>query len=392
MQGVIEQWKNGYYGNDRRLIEVDTIVPGTGDTELYTLPNFGMNCYMIKLHVEGTVEDDTTGALTLATNLASRLCDITIETGDGKKFIDLHANGGVQVATAANNSTIDPGDIRMYASPFLLHDELDRTDKASSWVTDGGGTVLNVSFDIMIPVYIDAGEQAHRYKFRWGLTTGATGTIYSAGAADFNADAWTVQVLVDLIPPDIKMQKFGCKFQSVPVVVGDQFINSRLSKGIIVDTYIMHSPLPANVDDIFIDNGDAKIFHTEFDSYINMCSSLYGYCHGLYGIMNERTIFAGTSLEQGGFYNTVYFTMGQVGVTEQMKIEARIVTAAQTLRIGELRVVPLGRPAQPAEQITTTPAAKSPQQITLANNSSAAFKPQVQRGRGRGFLGAFLPQ
>ncbi len=42
MQGVIEQWKNGYYGNDRRLIEVDTIVPGAGDTELYTLPNFGM--------------------------------------------------------------------------------------------------------------------------------------------------------------------------------------------------------------------------------------------------------------------------------------------------------------------------------------------------------------
>ena len=390
MLSVIEQWKQNYYSHERRLIEVDTIVPGTGDSELYTLPNFGMNCYAIKLHVEGTVQDDATGALTLATNLASRLTDITIETGDGKKFIDLHANGGVQVATAANNPTIDPGDVRMYASPFLLHDELDRLDKASSWVTDGGGTELRVSFDIVIPVYVDAGEQAHRYKFRWGLTTGAAGTIYSAGAADFNADAWTVQVLVELLPPEVKMQKFGIKFQSVPVVVGDQFINNRLSKGIIVDHYIMHSPLPANVDDIFIDNGDAKLFHTEYDSEINMCSSVYGYCHGLYGIMNERTIGAGTSLEQGGFYNVVYFPMGQVGVTEQMKIEARIATAIQTMRIGELRVVPLGRPAQPAEQVTTTPAAKSPQQITLANNSSAAYKPQVQRSRG--LFGAFLPQ
>lgn len=395
VMSVVEQWKRNFYSQNRRVMEIDTITPGSGDTELYTLPQFGFNTYALRMHFEGTVTDDTTGAVTLATNLMSRMMDIEIQTGEGSKFIKLNGNGGVQVLTTAKNPTIDPGDVRLMGSPFLQWDELDRFDEASGNVTDGAGTALTCNFDIIVPIFIASGEAPHKYRFRWRLTTGTSGTIYATNGAKVASDSWTCQILAELLPPDAMIQKFGFQAQSIGIVVGDNYIQSKLSKNVNIDTYVFHSPLPANLDDVNVDNGDAKIYDTEFDNLLDITGGKYGHCEAMYGIFSSRNGGVAGIVQQiqGGFFNTLYLEMGQALITDALKFKVDLATASQTMRIGELSLVAPGRPATRAEQVTTMPQAPPAVEVVAGGQQNAVFTQTSQNTTNRqGILGLFRPR
>jgi hypothetical protein len=363
---LYRKWREQYDRTACRLIEVNTIAYPLNaiatDTELFTLPNFNSDTMMLRFRFNILVTDDTVALLQFVTNLVARLFDVRIYSAEGKMQMNLGGNGGADVIAGVHNFLIAPGDIRLFAEPFV-EDAMQINDELSSMSTDGAGTQRAAHCDVLIPYYLPAGEAPIKYQLTWrrSLQTavGTGGDIFSAASlANLAAVDANVEVLVELVD-GAEMEKFAVKnAQTINCVVGDSFLDSRLNVGEYLEALVMQSPAPANVGDIILKNGDTEFYNTEFEDILAQCKGKYPI--PMYKMNNDKWDLglAAPALIglMNGEYNTLIMTPPRFQITTSTSFRVTVANAAQNVRLMQIVTGEVGRLATRPEVISTAPA------------------------------------
>jgi hypothetical protein len=390
---LYNEWRQCYFNNTRKSFEFANIgvnaqlgAPGA-ESEQIDIPNKGQPIFGIRLRLNAVMT--TTGnAVGFATNIPARAFDIKIIRPDGKFLINLSANGGVSVHTAgwAVNDVIQPGDIRMYAEPFIGK-AIDKNDHISGRLgLQTAGPLPVPCFDLLIPCFIPADSGTHKIQLRCNQFTflaGVGGTIAVANPVNLTVCNFQLELIEECLPVGTNMSYFECTGpQTVGLVVGDNNIGNRLNRNKILKSLIIQSALPANMDQVdFLQNGN-PIINTEFEDAVSGTIDQFPDM-GIFdtGLNYGLDVYTVLPILRAPFKNVMIVEPGDLLVTDATELNILLNAAVQNIRIMQLTLATLTRRAVPEEVQGIQPAPASPvvaigsgypQRVEQAQNTNIA--------------------
>ena len=403
MAGTIyNEWRQAWFNNSHKTKEFSTIDVTTWtanqESGYIDIPNFGQPIFALRLRLTGTITTNGND-VRMATNLPGRMFDCRIFQPSGRPLVYLAGSGGVRVNSVApsvgTNDLISPGDILLYGEPFLgtAIADMDRTSGRLGPQT-GSGTF---SFDVIIPCYIPQDAGTHKLQVRMNMTcVNTTGSIYAANPAKVTAAAWTMELIEECLPVGATCTYFGCTNpMTVGIVIGDNYISSQLSRGMILKSLVIQSALPANVNDIRFEQDTVSIVDTEYDDLVDETIAIFDYLdfnryNASYGI---EEFGGGAAIVHSGSKNTVIIQPGDLLINEKTNLIVELATAPQNLRILQIVLIDLPRTATTPEIMSTQAAPASPVvAVRPGNQPSAPLPIRNVGGASPGLLGRLFTQ
>ena len=394
---LFSEWKQAWANNAHRSIEWNTIsinnqLGAVGqETGFIDIPNFGNPIFGIRLRVHGNITTDA-NTVRLATNLPGRAFDVRVFKPDGKPLVYLSGNGGIRVHTIAPaaNDVFSPGDVLMYGEAFVGK-AMAKVDRASGRLGPQTGNG-DLYFEIFIPIFIPADAGTHKIQIRNSeFTWGAAGTVYATDPANVPVvSTWTMEFLEECLPIGTTMSYFGVTNpQTIGLVVGDNYLNQYLNRGQLVKAIMIQSALPANTDDIRLQQDAIQIVDTEFEDLVALTSQLFDCDYNAiggndYGI---EEFGGGAAIIHSAHRNVATILPGDLVITDSTTLHMEIDTAAQNIRVLQFMLMDLPRQASRPEVISTQPAPSSP--VVAVGNSPIGPTAQSTVGGG-GILGSFI--